>query len=150
MAFSIAFLDEPLILEDDNPTIPSAVGRLVIGDWEEEFVSSLFRWSKEDYQDQWLLAIKSLLNGNDKVALITEYLGPEGGRLWWWPVYRIEETAYFQEQILFFDQLGEPFSMERAFSFVKDRQTTSGDGDSISEWSVNLSEIKEFARTLFP
>jgi hypothetical protein len=148
MAFSIAFLDEPTIYEDDDAATPSAVGRLVIGDWEEEFVSSLFRWSKEDYHAQWLLAIESPLSGSDKAALIVEYLGPDAGRLWWWPIYRIEDTAYFQEQILFFDRLKEPFSIERAFSFVKDRQITNEDGDKISEWSVSLSEIKQFQHVL--
>jgi hypothetical protein len=142
LAFSISFLDEPVVYEEDDPT---AAGRLLIGDWEEVFVSSLFLWRKEDYEAQWLNAIRSLLNGKDKAALIVEYLGPEAGRLWWWPIYRVEDTIYFREQILFFDRLEEPFSIERAFSFVKDREITSENGNKISEWSVTLTEVRDFA-----
>src|ERR1035438_1957389 len=58
MSFSISFLDEPVIYDESDRT---AAGRLVIGDWEEVFVSSLFHWSKEDYEAQWLNAIKLLL-----------------------------------------------------------------------------------------
>jgi hypothetical protein len=142
MSFSISFLDEPVIYDESDPT---AAGRLVIGDWEEVFVSSLFHWSKEDYEAQWLNAIKLLLNGEEKAALIVEYLGPEAGRLWWWPMYKVESTVYLREQILFFDKLKGPFSLEKAFSFVKERQTFNEDGLAFSEWGESVSEVQEFA-----
>jgi hypothetical protein len=145
LAFSIAFLDESVIYEEDGPT---ASGRLLIGDWEEIFVSSLFFWRKEDYEAQWLNAIRLLLSGKDKATLIVEHLGPEAGRLRWWPIYRVENTIYFREQILFFDKLKQPFSLENAFLFVEDRRTTNEDGHVISEWDVSLSEVRDFANAL--
>jgi hypothetical protein len=148
MPFSISFLDEPLIYEDDDPTYVAAAGKLVIGDWEEIFVSSLYLWSKEDYKAQWLHAMISLLNGSEKAALIVEYLGPDAGRLWWWPMYRVEGSVYLREQILFFDQLEEPFSLEKAFSFIRDRRIINEDGYKISEWNVSLSEVEKFAHEL--
>jgi hypothetical protein len=148
MSFSISFLDEPLIHVFDDPTTPAAVGRIMISDWDETFISSLHLWSKRDYEAQWRHAIASLLSGNEKAALIVEYLGPEAKHLRWWPMYRIEDTVYFQEQILFFDQLEEPFLLEKAFSFVGERKTISEDGQRISEWTVGLRDVGEFARLL--
>jgi hypothetical protein len=148
MPFSISFLDEPLIYEADDPTYVAAAGKLIIGDWEEIFVSSLHLWSKEDYKAQWLHAIRLLLKENEKAALIVEYLGPDAGRLWWWLMYKIESSVFLQEQILFFDQLKEPFSLEKAFSFIRDRRTTNEDGQKISEWNVSLSEVEKFAQIL--
>ncbi|MGD0292692.1 MAG: hypothetical protein ABSB30_02450 [Terracidiphilus sp.] len=148
MSFSISFLDEPLIYEEDDPAYVAAAGKLVIGDWEEIFVSSLYLWSKEDYMAQWMHAIRSMLNGSEKAALIVEYLGPDAGRLWWWPMYRVGGSVYLREQILFFDQLKEPFSLEKAFSFIQDHRAINEDGYKISEWSVTVSEVKEFAHEL--
>lgn len=145
MPFSISFLDEPLIYEEDDPTYVAAAGKLIIGDWEEIFVSSLYLWSKEDYMAQWLHAIRSMLNGSEKAALIVEYLGPDAGRLWWWPMYKVESSVYLREQILFFDQLKEPFSLDKAFSYIGDRRIISEDGQKISEWNVSLSEVEKFA-----
>jgi len=146
MSFSISFVDEPLVYVFDDPTTPAAVGRVVIGEWDERFISSLYQWRKEDYEAQWLHAIKSLLSGNEKAALIVEYLGAEANHLRWWPMYKVKGAVYLQEQILFFDKLKEPFLLERAFSFVGDRKTISEDGQKISEWIVDLTEIEEFAR----
>jgi hypothetical protein len=149
MAFSISFLDGPPSKEDpENPDDPTeaAIGRLVIGDWYENFVSSLYCWSMKEYEDQWGQAIRVLLDGCDRAGLITEYCGPEAGRLWWWKMYRIEDTVYFQEQILFFDQLKGPFRLEEAFSYVSDREKITEEGLAISEWSVGLEALAEFAR----
>jgi hypothetical protein len=148
MSFSISFLDEPLVFEFEDPTTPAALGRITIGDCDETFVSSLYRWSKEEYEVQWLHAIKSVLSGCEKAALIVEYLGPEAGRLRWWPMYRIGNIVYLREQILFFDQLQEPFSLENAFSFVHDREEFDEDGNRLSEWAADLSEVEEFVRLL--
>ena len=145
MSFSISFADEPLIYEDDDPTVPAAVGRLVIGDWEEIFVSTLYHWNKTQYEAQWHHAIRSLLDGSAKAALIVEYLGEDAGRLWWWPMYRVGDTVHLQQQILFFDQLKEPFSIGNAFSSLRDRLTISEEGHAFSEWSVPVSEIAKFA-----
>ena len=109
MSFSIVFLDEPWEYLDDDPSIPSAIGRLIIGDSQEEFAASLFLWSKENYQSQWRDAIGSLLQGRDRAALIVEYVGPEAsGKLEWWPMYAVGETVFLQNHLLFYDQLTRP------------------------------------------
>jgi hypothetical protein len=145
MPFSISFLDEPVFYEEQTPM---AVGELVLGDFRENFVASLYQWNKIDYKAQWRDAIKTLLDSS-KSALIVEYVSPEfSNKLEWWPMYRIENVVYIQNHLLFYERLKKPFSLKNMFSFVKDRITIAEDGNRISEWNVNLSDVEDFARTL--
>jgi hypothetical protein len=61
VSFSIVFSDEPLEFLADDPSIPSAIGLLTIGDFREDFAASLYQWNKEDYELQWRDAIRRLL-----------------------------------------------------------------------------------------
>ena len=63
-------------------------------------------------------------------------------------MYRVGETVFLQNHLLFFDQLARPFSIDDPYSSLKDRETVDEDGNRISEWSVNFSEIESFARSL--
>ena len=147
MPFSISFCDTPLVYEYDDPTTAGTEGLLVIGEWRESFLSSLYEWTKQDYERQWQAAINSLVQGAEKSALITEFVGPEASsHLQWWPLYRLGGTVYFHNQILFYDQLSEPFSLADISKFVSERQTVNEDGAAISEWSIPLSALEEFAR----
>ena len=147
MAFSIAFQDEPLCYPYDDPATPAACGLLVLGDWKEEFLASLHQWSKEDYEKQWRHAINVLIHGTRKSALITEYISPEAAsHLVWWPMHLVGETVFFQNHLLFYDQLERPFFIEDALSFVRDRETMDEDGKRICEWAVNFSDVEAFAR----
>jgi len=93
---------------------------------KEYFGSSLYQWTKEDYESQWRDAIKTLLDGQEKAALITEYVGPEAAtHLEWWPMYVVGSAVFIQNHLLFYDQLSEPFSMQKAVSFLRERRTTA-------------------------
>jgi hypothetical protein len=149
MSFSIAFQQEPLLYPYDDPTTPAASGVLVLGDYKEHFLASLYQWKQHDYQRQWRLAIEALLSGRNKAALITEYVSPEfATHLVWWPMYLVANKVFIQNQLLFYDQLTESFSEENALLFVRNRQTMTPEGNQISEWAVTLSEVEEFAGTL--
>ena len=147
MSFSIQFLDQPLLYPFDDPETPGAAGLLVMGESKEGFCSSLYHWSKRQYESQWQRAFDVLLNESPKAALIIEYIRPDAAsQLEWWDMYREGETVYLQNQVLFYAQLREPFSLDAPFASLRDRETISADGQPISEWSVALSEIKEFVR----
>jgi hypothetical protein len=149
MAFSITFRDERLCYPYDDLSTPAASGLLVLGEFQEGFLASLYQWSREDYERQWRQAIAALLHGMKKSALMTEYLSPEtASHLVWWPMYLVEDRVFFQNHLLFYNQLKEPFSIENALSFVRDRKTASFEGEKLSEWSVHLSEVETFALTL--
>ena len=150
MSFSIGFLDEPLSYPHDDPATPEARGVLVLGDSKEYFGSSLYQWKKKDYELQWRQAVKALLDGKDRAALITTYCGPEvATHLEWWPMYVEGKTIVIQDQLLFYDQLIKPFSLQEAFSFLRDRRTANAEGNKISEWIIGFPEVEEFGRALF-
>jgi len=148
MAFSIKFLDEPLVYPFVDPKTPAAPGLLVMGDSRERFCSSLHQWSKEQYENQWRQAISSLLGGGAKVALIVEYLSRDiASKLEWWPMYKQGEIVYLQNQLFFYDQVPKPFSLDTPFESLRDGAVVNEEGHRISEWRVSLSEIEQFART---
>ena len=96
MAFSIAFVDEPLEYLADDHSIPFAIGEIRLGVFRENFASSLYTWSKTDYEAQWKGAIEHLLSGNEKAALMTEYINPhEATHLRWWPMFSEDQKVYF-------------------------------------------------------
>src|ERR1700676_4957520 len=123
MSFSIAFLDEPLVYPYDDVKTPAASGLLTIGNSKEGFYSSLYQWSKQDYEGQWRQAINVLLNESSKAALIVEYIGPDASHLEWWPMYKVGDKVYLQNQLLFYNQLPVPFSLENPFVYLRDRET---------------------------
>ncbi len=149
MSFSIGFLDEPPSYPYDDPTSPEARGVLILGEDKEYFGSSLYQWSKRDYEEQWRHALKALLDGQNRAALITEYIGPESAtHLEWWPMYVVGNEVLIQDHLLFYDQLPDSFSITTAFSFLRDRRITDDEGKKISEWAVAMPEVEKFARTL--
>ena len=54
----------------------------------------------------------------------------------------------FKTALLFYGQRAEPFSVQKAFSFLRDRRMTNEEGKKISHWVVALHEVEEFARAL--
>ena len=68
--FSIGFSDEPLEYPYDDVTIPAASGFLILDGHREDFVANLSRWSKGDYERHWHRELRSLLDGQDKIARV--------------------------------------------------------------------------------
>jgi hypothetical protein len=150
MAFTICFRNEPNQYLDDDPTVPSAIGRIVAGELDEEFVSSLYEWSKETYQSQWLHSLERFLGGEKKAALITWYINPKkSSNLQWWALYRGEaDTVHVQNHLPWYGNFNREFSAAEASSFLHDRMTANEDGIALSEWNVSLQEIKDFFEQL--
>lgn len=70
-------------------------------------------------------------------------------------MFRVDKTVYFHEQLLFFEngpeqflRISEPFSLDRQFDYIRDRETINEDCNRISEWNVSLTELEAFASTL--
>jgi hypothetical protein len=146
MAFMISFTDEPDEYLDDDPTVPSAIGRIVAGTLDEEFSSTLYEWDKQAYQSHWLHSLERFLAGDEKAVLITSYVNPrEASNLQWWSLYRGDaDIVHVQNHLPFYDQFDREFSVAEASSFLHDRTTVSEDGDVISEWDVPLADVKLF------
>ena len=150
MAFSICFKNEPNQYLDDDPTVPSAIGRIVADQLDEEFVSSLYEWNKETYQAQWLHSLKGFLGGDKKAVLITWYVNPkESSNLQWWALYRGDgDTVHIQNHLPWYCNFDRDFSAAEASSFLHDRTTSDEDGNALSEWNVSVVEIKNFFEQL--
>jgi len=145
--FKIFTTDEPA--ESAGNGTPAFYGKIVIDDFQETFAASLVSWTRDDYDLHWRKALEYLIAGGDRSALITDYVEPSahpGGEdyLIWWPLYRDGDRVFVQNHVLFLKQLGTPFSAERPWTSVRDRETISGDRQRISEWTTTVEEIKRF------
>ena len=150
MAFMICFTDEPDEYPGDDPTIPAAVGRIVAGKLDENFLSNLYEWNKRAYQSQWLRSLERFLDGEEKAVLITWYVNRrESSNLEWWALYRGKAgIVHVQNHLPWYDNLGPLFSVEQASSFLQDRITVNEDGDSLSEWDVPFEDVEHFVGQL--
>jgi hypothetical protein len=145
--FSIGFSDEPLEYPFDDPSIPAAPGKLVLGKSEEEFLANLSLWSKSDYQSHWTRELKALLEGSSKVALVVSYDDPKAAsNMEIWRVYRNGEWTHFQNQLLPYSSLTDDFDVSEMSRYIQDRAVTTANGDRISEWDVALRDIELFLR----
>jgi CdiI N-terminal domain len=146
VTFSICFTDKPNQYLDDDPSIPSAIGRITAGQLDEEFVSSLYEWDKETYERQWLDSLQRFVNGANKAVLITWYVNSkESSNLQWWALYRgANGVVHVQNHLPWYHNFGREFSAEDATSFLHDRIAVNEDWLAISEWNFHLSDIEVF------
>jgi hypothetical protein len=143
MSFSIGFLPEPV--PNLEPGIKACIGQIKIGSFQEKFSASLMHWKPAQYEQHWSQAISRIISSSETSALITSMTNPTlENHIFWWPMYRVDNTIFVQNQILFFDQLASPFNENDPFVHVSQRTVLNEDGERISEWSVPLSELKMF------
>ena len=143
--FDISISDEPIPGLD--PGEIAVYGTIIIGDFREDFYSSRAIWTRQQYQQHWNAAISRIVAGEKRSALIVSYLEPRlSHSLEWWPLYREADNVYVQNQLLFFDQLSQPFCADRPWDSVRDRQTISSEGQKISKWTTNVDSLCEFLK----
>lgn len=145
--FLIGFTDEPMEYPFDDPLIPAAPGRLVLGESEEQFLANLSLWDKSDYQFHWRRELKALVEGNSKVAIIVSYDDPNAAsNMEIWLVYRDGDWAHFQNQLLWYSSLPEGFVVAEMSRYISDRVVTTEERHRISEWDVPVRDIESFLR----
>jgi hypothetical protein len=143
MHFSITLSDSRLEAHGDS----MAPGALKLGDFQEDFLASLSYWNPAAYRSQWQEASERLVEGKDRPALITSMHDPRTANfIVWWPLYRDGDSVHVHNQILFLDELVQPFDESDLYRAVPPRETKTDEGDPISEWTVRLSNIEEFLR----
>jgi hypothetical protein len=150
VAFSISFTGAPNQFLHDDPNIPSAIGQIVAGELKEEFVSSLYEWTKEDYIGQWTSSLRRFIAGADRAVLITNYVNSkESANLEWWALYRGEGgVVHVQNHLPWYENFDLEFSVSEAERFLQDRITVNEDGNSLSEWDVRFADVESFVSTL--
>jgi hypothetical protein len=146
MAFSINLLPEPVL--DVDPGVTASYGEIEIGSFRERFVASLMYWRANDYKSHWDKALERIVYQSDTSCLITSIVDPSvASHLFWWPMYRVNDVIYIQNQILFFEHRSSPFNERECFSYVSGHRTLDEDGSRISEWSVPVEDIESFLRS---
>jgi hypothetical protein len=146
--FSIGFTNESVEFPYDDPSIPAAPGRLLLGNSTEEFLANLSLWSKSDYESHWTRELKVLVEGKSKVALVVSYDDPKASsNMEIWRVYRDGEWAHFQNQLPWYGDLPHDFDVSKMSQYVQDRVVTTAEGNLISEWDVAIRDIESFLRS---
>jgi hypothetical protein len=146
--FFIGFTDDPLEYPFDDPNIPAAPGKLVLGKCTEEFLANLSLWSRSDYESHWTSELKALVGVNPKVALVVSYNNPKASsNLEIWRVYRDGEWARFQNQRPRYSDLPHGFEISKMSQYIQDRVVITAEGNKISEWDVPIRDIELFLRS---
>jgi hypothetical protein len=128
---------------EDNETF--ALGEIIIGSFSENFQASISYWRIDRYKSQWKQALKRLIEGSSMTALITSMYDPQlANFIFWWVFYRVEETVYIQNHVLFMDDIEGTFNEKLIYDYIPKRETVNEDGDRISEWKTDLKSIKTF------
>jgi len=131
------------ILEDSPPT---GRGEITLGEFKEGFQVVLEYWNADEYRGQWLGALQLVTsNPGARAALITSLTDPQTANfLFWWPIYREAEELVFQNQVLIFEDLDEPFKLRNYTDFISRYERFNDDGDEISEWRVSVDDVRSF------
>ena len=136
--FSIHFY--PVVGEPDPI---EARGVIVLGDYFEDFFSTLATWDRSAYEAQWREAIEQVLDG-EVSGLFTDFIEPDAANfLRWWPMYPIDANVRFHEALLFLNELGEPFDLQHVSRYALPYENESEDGP-VSEWAVDREDLARF------
>jgi hypothetical protein len=128
---------------------PVGRGRITIGDFAEEFEMDLSFWAAEQYETSWRDAFLQLASATGAVScLVTSMADPaDANFVFCWPLYRDGDTVRVRNNVLFLDELDEPFDPERPWASVPaDFEAADEDGNRISEWTTDMSQVYEFMR----
>lgn len=119
-----------------------AQAEISIGDHQELAEVPLEYWRRDQYRKQWRDALQGVVSGKLSECLITAMYDPKNANfLMWWPMWRVGDTVYVQNQILFMDKIREGFDENKIERYIPKRMTTTSEGEKISEWSVNVKDI---------
>lgn len=140
--FSIKFISDSYS-EPDSGEIYQ-YGEIVIDDFQEKFLSSLSFWSVEDYRKHWIRSLKELYT-NSKSGLIIDMYDPEQSKtIEWWILYKVDTLVYFQNSLLFLDELNGVLEINRIAAHIPTRERYTDEGELISEWCTSITSIEKF------
>ncbi|MBE2197435.1 MAG: hypothetical protein IAE79_02420 [Anaerolinea sp.] len=140
MDFSIVFLNDPEIAQGS-----SKKGIITIGKFQEKFESFLGYWTQQDYEQSWINALTRIVTGETRSCLITSMIDPHiANFITWWPLYRIDQAVYIQNQLLFMENVSGKFDPYHPYKWIPDRKMFNETGIRISEWETTVRSLQEF------
>lgn len=141
--FNLKSISEPYWSAERNERVLR--GRITLGDFSEEFESSLSYWAQADYEQQWLEAARRIKAGQTKSAFIVDMYNPSKTPfIMWWPIWRRDNTILVQNQLLLFRNLTVAYESTNPYIHIGERTTKNENGEAISEWQLTLKDIQDF------
>jgi len=126
-------------------TSPTSFGRLQVGEFQEDFEMDLSFWSPRDYERQWRQGLERLVEKEGASCLISSMSRPESANfVFLWLLYRDEDRVFVQQFVLILDECSEAFRPEDPYRHVPSREIVSEDGELVSEWKTEVSEVSRF------
>jgi CdiI N-terminal domain len=143
--FNLKFISAGKFSTSRNEKV--AFGEIIMGDFSENFESSLSFWKIGDYKTHWIDAAQRIFS-SDQTALITNLYNPETANfITWWVMWKEKEKVFVQNQILFLNSLSQKFDIDNPYKCISDRETVDDDGRTISEWEISLEDIKNYLKS---
>jgi hypothetical protein len=126
------------------------IGRITIGDFQENFHMPLDSWTVEEYKQQWKEGLERIKTHDSSCLIVTISRLKTNPFIIVWLLYKVNNIIFIQNQLLVSEILKEiaidlpPYDAKTCYQYVTPRETISEeDGRKISEWQINVSDIPE-------
>ncbi len=143
MGFDIRYaqrnLQQRLVIEGPRP---AALGRVTIGDYEEDFYSPIDAWTCKDYEEQWREAFLRLQAGLDSCFVVAVHPPAIAAFIECWFFWRIPVEYRIQNQFFFPHRSGD-VDPKNPYDAIWPYQNYTEDGDRIYDWSLPLTTFLE-------
>ena len=69
---------------------------------------------------------------------------PFSGAVFLWPAYRVGQNVYLQHRLILPEHVNGSFDPSDPYAQIDHRETLSVDGEQLSEWHIDLSDVARF------
>lgn len=137
--FDIAFIgSETESLRDFlGPGTVGLRGKVVLGDYSEEFVALIGSWGRAEYERHWREAAARLVAGADRTAFFTSAFEDR------WTMWRHGDGIVVQEHFLSAPGFPEPFDPGDLYEHIGDLPTDPSQR-RVSEWTISIDAVEGF------
>lgn len=142
-AINIKFISEDI---SSNPTKPSYLGIIKIGNFEEKFIAPTSWWSCKDYEKQWKEGLERIYTHDFSCLITVAQLSPKAPLVDRWILYKEHDIVYVQNDLVFgnfyretFNE--EPFNLKTCYKYVEPRELKDENGRGPAEWSFKLKDL---------
>jgi hypothetical protein len=133
----------PLIYDEDG--FKYCLGTIFIGgDFSETIALALNYWTIDDYKRQWETGLHRIKD-HDTSCLVASVQNPKTTPPYinWWLMYKVGNKVLIQNHLLVDDMYRERvgnklFTPKTCYDFILPRVTISPEGDTYSEWEIDL------------
>jgi len=141
--FRIGFINKELSVDKKRSNI--CYGKIILGNFFENFIVDLFYWDRLKYSNQWKEGLKRILGKFNKSCLLTSMYQPDKVNfIKWWEIHKINTNIHFHETILPIFEMKEIFDEINIYKYINDYKNITDDGEAISEWIIPIKEVEVF------